>query len=945
MKKILILVFVLLSAMGYSQTYTKVSSPTAYRQLMADSTMHVPTGATPSLRGGNNRPGALFLKISGADTVLLQWTGANWKELDYARVQRVLDSLAAMQIRLNLKADKATTITAQSPLTGGGDLSANRTIGADTGRATSQLVTGGSLNKVKDSVTTAVAAGYAPLSRQINTQAPLLGGGDLSANRTHSIDTGRGTSQISTGGDLNKVRDSLQANINSKEPTVSSGTTSQYYRGDKSWQTLDKSAVGLGNVPNTDATNPANISQTSSYRFVTDAEKSTWNGKQNALGFTPENVANKATDFTTVNNTLYPTVQAVNTFIQSALSYVVKDMGNYDASGNVFPSSGGSGSGGAIKKGDLFYISVAGTLGGQAVTNGDWIRALVDAPGQTAGNWGIAEGNFGFTPENNANKSTNTSLGTSNTLYPTQNAVKVYVDNAISGIGIGGYTPTSRTITINGTTYDLTANRTWSVGTVTSVGISVPTGFSASGSPVTSSGTLAISMAAGYSIPTDASQSNWNTAYNKRLSSASLSTSTLTLTLADATTVTASVPTWNQNTTGNAATASSVAWSGVTSKPTTLSGYGITDAIQNQNSSAQSANIWISGNITANAAKLGGTSTYSSGGYSALVLNSSTGWVEKADFMALSGIGQFGAARIGTWSIGSNWARFGHSSHDNNGYYGFMQNSSGDISINGQTVYIGGAPIQLDGNFRAYTDNVYDIGTSSNYRFRDLYLSGTATLGGNLFANSGTVSGSTVRVYGTGSDLWDFNTSGNVLSISNYNGSSWNQSASLTRTGTLSLGGGLVIPATGGIYLDGGGDTYITESSSNTAAIVAGGTTAATFTSSGVSTSGSVTASGGGFNSDLTLKKILEYSPKISIADRVQLIKYEWKDKKAFGSNQKYGYGAQWVNELLPEAVYKNESTGKLAVDYTMVHSVMLDELTRRIQSLEKRLAKYEKRN
>jgi hypothetical protein len=35
------------------------------------------------------------------------------------------------------------------------------------------------------------------------------------------------------------------------EAAVTSGTTSQYYRGDKSWQTLDKTAVGLGNVPNT----------------------------------------------------------------------------------------------------------------------------------------------------------------------------------------------------------------------------------------------------------------------------------------------------------------------------------------------------------------------------------------------------------------------------------------------------------------------------------------------------------------------------------------------------------------------------------------------------------------------------------------------------------------------------------------------------------------------
>lgn len=37
----------------------------------------------------------------------------------------------------------------------------------------------------------------------------------------------------------------------------------------------------------------SDITQSASYRFVTDTEKSTWNGKQNALGFTPENLANK----------------------------------------------------------------------------------------------------------------------------------------------------------------------------------------------------------------------------------------------------------------------------------------------------------------------------------------------------------------------------------------------------------------------------------------------------------------------------------------------------------------------------------------------------------------------------------------------------------------------------------------------------------------------------
>lgn len=35
--------------------------------------------------------------------------------------------------------------------------------------------------------------------------------------------------------------------------------------------------------------NPATINQSSIHRFVTDAEKSAWNGKQNNLGFTPAN--------------------------------------------------------------------------------------------------------------------------------------------------------------------------------------------------------------------------------------------------------------------------------------------------------------------------------------------------------------------------------------------------------------------------------------------------------------------------------------------------------------------------------------------------------------------------------------------------------------------------------------------------------------------------------
>ena len=50
-------------------------------------------------------------------------------------------------------------------------------------------------------------------------------------------------------------------------------------------------------------------------------------------------------------------------------------------------------------------------------------------------------------------------------------------------------------------------------GTVTSVSMTVPTGFAISGSPITAAGTLALSFASGYSLPTTAKQSDWDTAF------------------------------------------------------------------------------------------------------------------------------------------------------------------------------------------------------------------------------------------------------------------------------------------------------------------------------------------------------------------------------------------------------------------------------------------------
>lgn len=61
-----------------------------------------------------------------------------------------------------------------------------------------------------------------------------------------------GLSNVDNTTDLNKpVSTATQTALDGKENTITAGTTAQYYRGDKTFQTLNKTAVDLGNVDNT----------------------------------------------------------------------------------------------------------------------------------------------------------------------------------------------------------------------------------------------------------------------------------------------------------------------------------------------------------------------------------------------------------------------------------------------------------------------------------------------------------------------------------------------------------------------------------------------------------------------------------------------------------------------------------------------------------------------
>jgi len=95
-----------------------------------------------------------------------------------------------------------------------------------------------------------------------------------------------GLGNVDNTSDLNKPISNLtQTALNGKEPSITSGVTTQYWRGDKSWQTLDKNAVGLGNVDNTSDLN----------KPISNATQTALNSKANT---THTHVSTDITDFT-----------------------------------------------------------------------------------------------------------------------------------------------------------------------------------------------------------------------------------------------------------------------------------------------------------------------------------------------------------------------------------------------------------------------------------------------------------------------------------------------------------------------------------------------------------------------------------------------------------------------------------------------------------------------
>lgn len=84
------------------------------------------------------------------------------------------------------------------------------------------------------------------------------GTGALESLDSATVKTFLGLDLVNNTSDANKpVSSATQTALNAKEPTIAPGGAGQYYRGDKTFQDLNKTAVGLSQVDNTsDANKP-----------------------------------------------------------------------------------------------------------------------------------------------------------------------------------------------------------------------------------------------------------------------------------------------------------------------------------------------------------------------------------------------------------------------------------------------------------------------------------------------------------------------------------------------------------------------------------------------------------------------------------------------------------------------------------------------------------------
>lgn len=160
--------------------------------------------------------------------------------LDLDQVENTADAAkpisTATQTALNLKMDKNTTAITISQISG------------------LQTALDGKINTT-DTIPSA-SVGFGASQRFLGRNSSGAGAAEeLTATVAKQI---LGLGNVNNTADADKpISTSTATALAGKEPTITAGTTGQYWKGDKTWATLDKTAVGLSNVNNTsDANKP-----------------------------------------------------------------------------------------------------------------------------------------------------------------------------------------------------------------------------------------------------------------------------------------------------------------------------------------------------------------------------------------------------------------------------------------------------------------------------------------------------------------------------------------------------------------------------------------------------------------------------------------------------------------------------------------------------------------
>ena len=115
------------------------------------------------------------------------------------------------------------------------------------------------------------------ISQSRSGGATTIDDADLTASRALVSDgSGKvGVSAVTSTelGYLDGVTSAIQTQLDGKEGTITATTSADYYRGDKTFQTLDKAAVGLSNVDNTSDVN----------KPISTATQSALDGKEDTI--------------------------------------------------------------------------------------------------------------------------------------------------------------------------------------------------------------------------------------------------------------------------------------------------------------------------------------------------------------------------------------------------------------------------------------------------------------------------------------------------------------------------------------------------------------------------------------------------------------------------------------------------------------------------------------